>query len=76
MGWGWYYLSAILDDYSRFIVHWQVCKTMKAEEVQRTVEKAMVKAGLRGQQQRPKLLSDNVACYVSGQDRTSSTSCC
>ena len=22
---GWYYLSTILDDYSRFIVHWELC---------------------------------------------------
>lgn len=21
LGWGWYYLSTVLDDYSRFIVH-------------------------------------------------------
>tara|TARA_B100000768_G_scaffold176268_1_gene188761 strand:+ start:464 stop:907 length:444 start_codon:yes stop_codon:yes gene_type:complete len=26
VGWGWYYLSTILDDYSRFIVNWKfVC---------------------------------------------------
>ena len=28
--WGWYYLSTILDDYSRFIVNWKLCGTMKA----------------------------------------------
>jgi transposase InsO family protein len=26
LGWGWYYLSTVLDDYSRFIVHWELCK--------------------------------------------------
>ncbi len=25
IGWGWYYLSTILDDYSRFIVNWKLC---------------------------------------------------
>ena len=45
LGWGWYYLSTILDDYSRFIVHWELCKTMKAEDVQRSVETALLKAG-------------------------------
>ena len=30
LGWGWYYLSTILDDYSRYIVHWELCDTMKA----------------------------------------------
>ena len=37
LGWGWYYLSTILDDYSRYIVHWELCDTMKAEDVQSTV---------------------------------------
>jgi len=66
LGWGWYYLSTILDDYSRFIVHWELCKTMKAEDVQRTIEVAMLKAGLK-KGQRPKLLSDNGACYVASE---------
>jgi transposase InsO family protein len=66
IGWGWYYLSTILDDYSRFIVHWELCKTMRAEDVQRTVETAMLKAGLK-KEQRPTLLSDNGACYVASE---------
>jgi putative transposase len=66
LGWGWYYLSTILDDYSRFIVHWELCKTMRAEDVQRTVEQGMLKAGL-AEGQRPKLLSDNGACYVASE---------
>lgn len=66
LGWGWYYLSTILDDYSRFIVHWELCKTMRAEDVQRTIEAAMLKANLQPYQ-RPKLLSDNGACYVASE---------
>src|ERR1700722_20057143 len=27
-GWGWYYLSSVLDDFSRFIVAWKLCTTM------------------------------------------------
>jgi transposase len=26
LGWGWYYLSTVLDDYSRFIIHWERVK--------------------------------------------------
>ena len=25
VGWSWYYLSTVLDDYSRFIVSWRLC---------------------------------------------------
>ena len=30
IGWGWFYLSTILDDYSRYIIAWKLCTTMKA----------------------------------------------
>ena len=60
LGWGWYYLSTILDDYSRYIVHWERCETMKAEDVQSTVHSAVKKAGLK-KDQRPVLRSDNGA---------------
>ena len=69
IGWGWYYLSTILDDYSRFIVHWELCKTMRTEDVQRTIEQAMLKANLQPCQ-RPKLLSDNGSCYVAAELKT------
>ena len=28
-----YYLSTVLDDFSRFIVAWKLCATMKAQDV-------------------------------------------
>jgi len=36
IGWGWFYLSTILDDFSRYIVAWKLCTTMKAEDVTET----------------------------------------
>jgi transposase InsO family protein len=27
IGWGWFYLSTILDDDSRYIVGWKLCGT-------------------------------------------------
>jgi transposase InsO family protein len=64
LGWGWYYLSTVIDDYSRYIIHWELCKSMQWTDAKRTVESAMKKAGLR-KGQAPKLLSDNGPSYVA-----------
>ncbi len=66
IGWGWYYLSTILDDYSRYIVHWELCSGMKVEDVKRTVDRAIKKAKLLSKP-RPKLLSDNGSCYIAAE---------
>ena len=33
ISWGWFYLSTVLDDFSRYIIAWKLCTTMKAEDV-------------------------------------------
>lgn len=63
-GWGWYYLSTVLDDYSRFIVHWKLYKSMKSEDVEDTIDVALLKANLKPNE-KPKLLSDNGSCYIA-----------
>lgn len=63
--WGWYYLTTILDDYSRYIIAWELCRNMRSDDVEKVVTKALDKTGL-GKDQRPRLLSDNGSCYVSG----------
>ncbi len=63
-GWGWYYLSSVLDDYSRFIVHWKLCSTMTAVDAAQTIEEALIKSNL-SKNQMPKLLSDNGSSYVA-----------
>ena len=47
IGWGWFYLSTILDDFSRYIIAWKLCTTMKAEDVTDTLELALTASGLR-----------------------------
>jgi len=66
-GWGWYYLSTVLDDFSRFIVAWKLCANMRAEDVTETLDLALVAAGLKQVTvaHRPRLLSDNGASYIS-----------
>ena len=44
-GWGWFYLSTILDDFSRYIVAWKLCTTMKADDVTDTLEWALAAGG-------------------------------
>jgi len=46
IGWGWYYLSTIMDDYSRYIISWGLCKTKKAYDVERSVQMALDKTGV------------------------------
>ncbi len=41
IGWGWYYLSTILDDYSRYVIAWKLCATMKAQDLTDTLELAL-----------------------------------
>ena len=45
-GWGWYYLSTVIDDYSRHIIHWELCSSMTSDDVSRTIDKAIEKAGV------------------------------
>ena len=63
-GWGWYFLSTILDDYSRYIIHWELCSTMKADDVKRCINRAVKKADIK-KKEPPKLLSDNGSCYIA-----------
>lgn len=66
-GWGWYYLSTVLDDYSRYILSWRLCSTMTAGDVTATLEDALEKSGLKQMRvhHNPRLLSDNGPCYLS-----------
>lgn len=64
IGWGWYYLSTIMDDYSRYIIAWELCTTMKAADVRNSLQMALETTGLT-KEQAPKLLSDNGSCYIS-----------
>jgi putative transposase len=67
IGWGWFYLSSVLDDYSRYILAWKLCTTMKAEDVTATLETALDASGVDKARvlHRPRLLSDNGSSYLS-----------
>ena len=82
IGWGWFYLSTILDDYSRYIIAWKLCTNMKTEDVTDTLELALQASGCDQVHvaHKPRLLSpshglqanhcravDNGSSYVSGE---------
>jgi putative transposase len=68
IGWGWFYLSTILDDYARYIVAWKLCTTMKAEDVTDTLTLALKASGCDQARvvHKPRLLSDNGSSYIAG----------
>ena len=68
IGWGWFYLSTILDDYSRYIIAWKLCTTMKADDVTDTLKLALKASGCDKANviHKPWLLSDNGSSYISG----------
>ena len=67
IGWGWYFLSTILDDYSRFILAWRLCTTMAASDVSDTLDDALSFTGLDQVKvkHKPRLLSDNGPSYIA-----------
>lgn len=68
IGWGWYYLSTVLDDYSRYIIAWKLCTNMRADDVTDTIKLALSASGCDQAvvRNKPRLLSDNGSCYISG----------
>jgi len=69
IGWGWFYLSTVLDDFSRYILAWKLCTTMASSDVTATLEMALKASGLAraNVRHRPRLLSDNGPSYVSAE---------
>jgi len=66
IGWGWYYLATIMDDFSRYIIAWELCTNMESGDAMRIAGKALQITGLK-QNNRPRLLTDNGSCYVSNE---------
>ena len=69
IGWGWMYLSTVLDDFSRYIISWKLCTTMKTSDVTDTLNMALEASGCDQVNvvHKPRLLSDNGASYISSE---------
>lgn len=68
-GWGWYYLSTVLDDFSRFIIAWRLCATMSVHDVSDTLDDALrfTRLDQVKVKHKPRLLSDNGPSYISSE---------
>jgi len=67
VGWGYYYLVTVMDDYSRFILAWKLQKDMSANSFIEVVQEAVDATGMTDVpvENRTRLLSDNGAGYIS-----------
>jgi putative transposase len=65
--WGYYYLITVMDDYSRYILAWDLKKDMTADSLIDVVQRAIDATGMSqvSVKDRTSLLSDNGAGYVS-----------
>jgi len=63
------YLSTVLDDYSRYIIAWKLCSTMRAEDVTDRFDLALAASGCEHAHAtyKPRLLSDNGPSYIAGE---------
>jgi len=67
VGWGYYYLAAVMDDYSRYILAWELRRDMRADSLIDVIQQAVDTTGMSEVpvKDRTSLLSDNGSGYVS-----------
>jgi len=46
IGWGWYYLSTVLDYFSRYIIAWKLFTSVSASDVKDTLDDAIKNTGV------------------------------
>jgi len=65
--WSWYYLSTVMDDYSRYILAYWLSPTMTATDAEETSKLALGKVQIERVKvyHRPRMLSDNGSAYHS-----------
>jgi len=67
--WGWYYLETVMDDFSRFILSWDLKIDMTGGSLEDVMQQAVDLTGMTDvpMEDRTVLLSDNGAGYISQQ---------
>lgn len=59
VGGDFWYLIAVIDLYSRYIVGWDLSATMTSRDVQRVIDLALLQYGFYERENKPKIHSDN-----------------
>jgi transposase len=69
IAWGWYYMETVMDDFSRFILSWDLKADMAGHSLADVVQQAVDFTGMTDVpvEDRTVLLSDNGAGYISQQ---------
>ena len=67
MGWGFYYMVTVMDDFSRFILSWKLQRDMTSDSFIEVIQDAVDLTGMADVplDDRTRLLSDNGPGYVS-----------
>lgn len=67
IGWGWMDLSTALDESTRYIIAWNLCPNMRADDVTNTFDIAVAASGGDSATllHNPSLLSDNGPSYIA-----------
>lgn len=58
----WYFLTTVIDAYSRYVVHWELLTTMTAADVRRVIQQALETTGAT-----PQLVTDNGSQFTSAE---------
>jgi putative transposase len=61
LGGTFYYLTSLLDGYSRFIVHWEIRESMTERDVETIVQRALE----QHPNQKPRIISDNGPQFIA-----------
>jgi putative transposase len=46
VGWGWYYLLTVMDDFSRYIIAWKLFTSMTASDAKETLDETVSNTGV------------------------------
>ena len=67
LNWGWYFVGGVIDDYSRYLIRFDLMEKMDATAVQQLISLAIDKTGALHVpvKNRVKILSDNGSGYIA-----------